>query len=118
ALQKQANVPDSELANSFVVSPPRVPLAGTPSRIRSTLTIFCAGAGIAVVLAVVVDLITVRIRARRNKGVQVDRGLAYTVEPEIKSAAEYGSVAELTPAPEALYMPNKHVSRDVGPTNR
>jgi hypothetical protein len=118
ALQKQANVPEREVANSFVVSPPAVPIAGMPSRTRSTLVIFCAGSGIALVLAVVIDLIAVRIRARRKKSNHLDRDQTGTPEPGFTPAHGNGHSAVRTPAPEALYVQNKHVAEDVGPAAR
>ena len=44
-LQQQAQVPDDQMVAPFVVSPPSAPAAGMPTRTRSTIAIFVAGAG-------------------------------------------------------------------------
>lgn len=67
ALQQQAGVPDEQLLKPFTVSPPSAPVAGMPSRARSTVAVFAAGAGIAIVVAVVIDVLFMRWKARRQK---------------------------------------------------
>ena len=42
-LQKQANVPVDQMVRSFVVSPPSAPVAGVPSRTKSTISSFRRG---------------------------------------------------------------------------
>jgi hypothetical protein len=65
-IQQQAGVPDDQMAKAFVVSPASVPAAGTPSRLKSTISIFAAGAGIAILAGVVVDVLLMRWKARRQ----------------------------------------------------
>lgn len=67
ALQKQANVPDSQMVTPFIVSPPSPPAAGVPSRIRSTLAIAIGGAGLAIVAALIIDVLLLRWKSRRQK---------------------------------------------------
>jgi TRAP-type uncharacterized transport system fused permease subunit len=69
-LQQQANVPDDQMATAFVVSPPSTPAAGMPSRTRSTIAIFVAGAGLAILVGVVIDVVIMRWKARRRRGQQ------------------------------------------------
>jgi hypothetical protein len=64
-LQQQAQVPSDQMVTSFVVQPPSVPAKGLPSRTRSTVAIFVAGAGLAVLAAVVLDVLLTRRKARR-----------------------------------------------------
>ncbi len=64
-LQRNAGVPEDRMVGPFVVQPPGVPVPGMPSRTRSTVTIFVAGTGIAVLLTVLFDVQFVRRRARR-----------------------------------------------------
>jgi hypothetical protein len=66
-MQQQAYVPDSEMAKSFVVNPPSVPAAGMPTRTRSTISVFVAGAGLAILAGVVVDVLLTRWKAHRQK---------------------------------------------------
>src|SRR5262249_28583554 len=48
SLQQQAQVPEDQMVTPFVVQPPGVPAKGTPSRMRSTMMIFVAGFGLAI----------------------------------------------------------------------
>ncbi|HEY7052910.1 MAG TPA: hypothetical protein VH496_12380 [Mycobacterium sp.] len=66
SLQQQAQVPDEEMVAPFVVSPPGTPVAGMPSRTRSTISTFVAGAGLAVLLSVLVDVFLTRRKAKRR----------------------------------------------------
>jgi hypothetical protein len=66
-LQQQAQVPGDQMVAPFVVSPPSVPLAGMPSRTRSTIAIFVAGAGLAVLVTVLVDALLTRHKAKRRQ---------------------------------------------------
>jgi hypothetical protein len=77
--QQQAGVPDDQMVKALVVSPPTAPLGGIPSRTRSTVAIFAAGAGLAILIGVVVDLGLIRWKARRQKSQQ--RKLHATREP-------------------------------------
>jgi hypothetical protein len=72
ALQQQAQVPEDQMVMPFVVSPPSTPAAGMPARTRSTIAIFVAGAGLAVLVTVVMDALLVRRKARRVRGLAED----------------------------------------------
>ena len=61
-IQAQAQVPTNLMVSSFVVSPPSTPSAGMPSRTRSTVAIFIAGAGLTVLMTVLVDILLIRLR--------------------------------------------------------
>jgi hypothetical protein len=63
-LQEQAHVPAGQMVSPFVVSPPRIPAAGMPSRTRSTIAIFVAGCGLSVLATVLADVLLVRRRQR------------------------------------------------------
>jgi hypothetical protein len=64
-LQQHAQVPDEQMVAPFIVSPPSPPAAGMPSRTKSTLAIFIAGAGASVLLTVLVDVLANRRKARK-----------------------------------------------------
>jgi hypothetical protein len=67
-LQQQAGVPDDQMVKALVVSPPSAPAGGMPSRTKSTMTIAAAGAGIAILVGLVVDVLLMRWKAhRRNR---------------------------------------------------
>ena len=66
-MQKQASVPDDQMVQPFVVSPPSAPAAGVPSRTKSTIVVFAAGAGIAILLGVVLDVLLLRRRPLAQK---------------------------------------------------
>lgn len=63
-LQQQARVPDDQMVTSFTVSPPSPPVAGMPSRTRSTISIFAAGAALSVLVGTVLDVLMTRRKAR------------------------------------------------------
>jgi len=95
-LQTQAGVPDDLMVRPLVVSPPIVPIPGMPSRTRSTIAVFVAGAGIAILAGLVVDVLLIRWKARRRKrqqtGIQAADGGdtsdgARNVHPQDKHAA-------------------------------
>jgi hypothetical protein len=66
-LQQQARVPDDQMVSTFVVSPPKPPVAGMPSRAKSTISIFVAGAGFSVLLAVLLDVLLTALKARAQQ---------------------------------------------------
>jgi hypothetical protein len=66
-LQQQAGVSDDQMAKLLVASPPSPPAGGVPSRTRSAMTILAAGVGIAILVGVVVDVLLLRWKARRQK---------------------------------------------------
>ncbi|MBS1692087.1 MAG: hypothetical protein JST91_07695 [Actinobacteria bacterium] len=66
-LQQQARVPDDQMVELFVVSPTSAPAEAMPSRTRSTIAIFLAGAGLSVLVTVLADVFLVRRRARIEK---------------------------------------------------
>jgi hypothetical protein len=69
-LQQQANVPDSQMVTPFIVSPPSPPAEGVPSRIRSTLAIAIGGAGLAILAAVIFDVLLLRWTSRRQRRIR------------------------------------------------
>ncbi len=73
-LQRQADVPDGQMVESFVVAPPSTPTAAMPSRTRSTIVVFGGGVGLSILLTVVVDALLSRRRARvqRREQAQAD----------------------------------------------
>jgi hypothetical protein len=66
-LQQQAGVPDDQMVTPFVVSPPSKPSPGMPSRTRSTVAVFVAGAGLALLAGLLVDVLLSRWSARRRR---------------------------------------------------
>lgn len=103
ALQQQARVPEDEMVTPFVVSPPGTPAAGMPARTRSTIAIFVAGAGLAVLVTVVLDVLLVRRKARKIR----ELPSAEEVE-EPKSASSpigAGEPKQATTAPEGALEP-------------
>jgi hypothetical protein len=66
-LQQKANVPDAQMVTPLVVSPPSAPVAGMPSRIKSTIAIFAAGVGIVILAGLLVDVLLMRRKARRQE---------------------------------------------------
>jgi hypothetical protein len=100
-LQQQAQVPESQMVAPFVVSPPGDPAPGMPSRTRSTVAIFAAGAGLTVVLTVILDVLLVRRKSRKVLG---------PAEPGEGSKPADSSVddtkpTQVTTAPEAALEP-------------
>jgi len=81
-IQAQAQVPTNLMVSSFVVAPPSTPSAGMPSRTRSTVAIFIAGAGLTVLMTVLVDILLIRLRSwsRQRRQAHAD------------SAAQRGSI--------------------------
>ena len=66
-LQRQAGVADDQMVRPFVVSAPLVPIPGMPNRTKSTVAVFVAGAGIAILVGTVVDVLLTRWKARRRE---------------------------------------------------
>ncbi|MFL6088065.1 MAG: hypothetical protein ACJ74F_33875 [Mycobacterium sp.] len=83
SLQEQARVPQDQMVRTLLVSPPTTPAAAMPSRMKSTITIFVAGAGLAVLVTVLADVLLThfisRVRRRRQaqSEVAVGPGLAH-----------------------------------------
>ncbi len=94
-LQQQAKVPPDQMVTSFVVSPPSPPAAGMPSRTRSTISVFVAGAGLTVVLTVLFDVLLLRWKGRRPKLAQ-------------KTAADGPDPAATEPTKESPSTPSEH----------
>lgn len=66
-LQKQARVPQDQMATPLIVMPPSAPAAAMPSRARSTVAIFVAGAGLTVIATVLADILLSRLTSRRRQ---------------------------------------------------
>jgi len=100
-LQQQAQVPESQMVAPFVVSPPGDPAPGMPSRTRSTVAIFAAGAGLTVVLTVILDVLLVRRRSRKVLGpAQPGEG-----SKPADSSVDDTKPTQVTTAPEAALEP-------------
>lgn len=56
SVQRSAGVPEEMMVRTIPASAPKTPSAGVPSRTRSTIAVLAAGVGIAVVIAVLVDV--------------------------------------------------------------
>lgn len=66
AVQRSAGVADEMMVRAIPASPVKKPTIGVPSRTRSTIAILAAGVGIAVVLAVLVDVAVARLSSSRR----------------------------------------------------
>ena len=60
-------MPEDQMVAPFVVSPPSAPAAGMPARTRSTIAIFVAGAGLSVLVTVLVDVLLTRRKSRAQR---------------------------------------------------
>jgi TRAP-type uncharacterized transport system fused permease subunit len=82
SLQQQARVPQEQMATPLVVTPPSAPTAAMPSRTRSTMAIFIAGAGLTVIVTVLIDVLLGRLsaawRRRRSADAEVSTAPAET----------------------------------------
>jgi hypothetical protein len=72
AVQQQAGVPDDQMVRGFAVSAPSEPVLAMPSRTKSTIVIFAAGAGSAILIAVVLDVVLMRWKSRRQNRRQIE----------------------------------------------
>jgi hypothetical protein len=90
-LQQQAHVPQDQMATPLVVTPPTAPTAGMPSRTRSTVAIFVAGAGLTVIATVLADVLLGRLwaarRRRRSAAAEVSATPTQVPQPTERSAA-------------------------------
>ncbi len=66
-LQQQAHIPEDQMVTPFVVSPPRTPSAGYPTRMRSASLRFLAGVGVSILLTVLVDVLLTRRKSRAQQ---------------------------------------------------
>jgi hypothetical protein len=66
-LQRQAHVPQDQMVTPLVATPPSAPSPGMPSRTRSTVAIFVAGAGLTVLATVLADVLLGRLSATRRR---------------------------------------------------
>jgi hypothetical protein len=67
AAQQQAGVPEEQWVKSLVVSPATPPVSGIPSRTRATIAILVAGVALALLAAVLVDVLVLRWKANRQR---------------------------------------------------
>jgi hypothetical protein len=65
-VQRQAGVSESQLVGTVVVSRPGRPVSGTPSRVRSAVSIFAGGLGLSVLASVIADVVLSRREGRRR----------------------------------------------------
>ena len=63
-MQERAGVPPEQMVKPFIVSAPGTPKGSMPSRTRSTIAIFVAGAGLSVLFTVAVDVLLTRWKSR------------------------------------------------------
>jgi hypothetical protein len=66
SVQQQAAVPDDQMVRAFPVSSPGEPVQAMPSRTQSAILIIAAGAGAAVLIGVVLDVLLMRWKVRRQ----------------------------------------------------
>lgn len=66
SIQRNAGVPDDMMVRPISATPPQTPTPGVPSRTRSTIAIMAGGVGIAVVIAVLFDVVLSRMAAARS----------------------------------------------------
>jgi len=128
ALQQQAGVPAEQMVRTFSVSPPSGPATAMPSRTRSTIAVGVAGFGIAVLLAVIADLILLRWKARRQKRKQAQAqtpdtaDFGHRVGPERENLPASDTAPLPDGAPEPLSPPlhqrtvPEHPEYDAQPT--
>jgi hypothetical protein len=103
-LQQQANVAGNQMVTPFVVSPQSEPAPGMPSRTRSTIAVFVAGAGISILVTLLADvLLTRRTTSRRERRQTVAQvatdsanatDVASKVDPQNEPAAVDEAAAE------------------------
>ena len=103
-LQQQAGVPDAQMARALSAAPPSAPIAATPSRTKSALSLSVVGAAIAILLGVVVDVLMMRWKARRQKGRQT--GL------QTPGGASPADEADSADAAENIQPQNRHAVAD------
>lgn len=94
-LQRQAKVPPEMMVEPFVVSPPSTPTAAMPSRTRSSMSIFVAGAGLAVVVSVIADALLSRRRKRAGT-----RAGAAGAAPELPQKSDDATASDIAAAPD------------------
>jgi len=98
-LQQQAHVPQDQMATPLVVTPPTAPTAGMPSRTRSTVAIFVAGAGLTVIATVLADVLLGRLwaarRRRRSAAAEVSAEPAET-PTQVPQPTERSAAAEVS----------------------
>lgn len=92
SLQQGANVPDDQMVTPFVVSPPSVPFPGVPSRTRSTVVVFAAGAGLSVLFGVIADLLLAHRHRRATD--RKSRRKALSTGPQPTQDADSGSPSQ------------------------
>ncbi|MEV6768609.1 hypothetical protein AB0N05_08230 [Nocardia sp. NPDC051030] len=66
-LQQSAQVPSDQMVASFTVQPPSTPVAATPSRTRSTISVLAAGIGLSILLTVLLDVVLERLKRNRRR---------------------------------------------------
>ncbi|APA96524.1 hypothetical protein NS506_02460 [Nocardia seriolae] len=66
-LQQHAAVPEDQMVSSFTVQPPSTPVAATPSRTRSTISVLAAGVGLSILLTVLLDVAVGRLNRKRQR---------------------------------------------------
>lgn len=101
-LQRQAGVAQDQMATALVVMPPTTPSAAMPSRTRSTVATFVAGAGLTVLLTVLVDVLLTRLLARRRRSSNTSPVPPQAAEPNGGRRSQNGQPAPANPSEETL----------------
>jgi hypothetical protein len=83
SLQQQAHVPDDQMVDMFIVQPPIPPVPGMPSRMKSTLMVLIAGAGLSILFTVLLDIVWLRVKSRLQ---QRRAAHSHTAEPAASEA--------------------------------
>jgi hypothetical protein len=99
SLQEGARVPEDQMVQEFVVSPPSDPAAAMPKRTRATVSIFLAGLGLTVLFTVLVDVLLVRRRKRIEARPQA---------PSAAGGPSLGPTPPAVPEPDDVVGDNKN----------
>jgi hypothetical protein len=81
AVQQRAGVPDDQMVRGFAVSAPSEPVPAMPSRTKSTIVIFAAGAGSAILVGLVLDVVLMRRKAQRQNRRQIEHQAVEAADP-------------------------------------
>jgi hypothetical protein len=94
AVQLQAGVPDDQMVRGFAVSAPSEPVPAMPSRTKSTIVIVAVGVGSAILVAVVLDILIMRWKARRRNRRQIQS----KIESQTVDAAAFSDGTKKAPS--------------------
>jgi hypothetical protein len=109
-LQQQAGVPDDQMVKPLVAAPASPPVAAMPTRTRSTIAIFAAGVGIAILVGLVVDVLLMRWKAHRQK--------RRPTRVETAGVADAADAADTAGAAGSVHTQNRHATDEVAVDRR